>query len=132
MITQYKVISSTKEPEIKNVLWLKDNKLYVYYGTWEPLYKYSVGGGPTKLSELKNDVGFVTSKDVPKYDLTKYYTKEEINTNYQPKGNYALKSEVGSIPTKVSQLVNDVEFTTAEEVNRAIQTSIIVTLNTDV
>jgi hypothetical protein len=30
MITQYKVVTSPKEPEIKNVLWLKDNKLYIY------------------------------------------------------------------------------------------------------
>lgn len=133
MITQYKVVTSTKEPEIKNVLWLKDNKLYYYNSGWEQLYKdFSTGGGPTKLSQLKNDVGFITSKDIPKYDLTKYYTKEEINTNYQPKGDYALKSEVGSIPTKVSQLINDAEFTTAEEVNRAIQNAIIVTLNTEV
>lgn len=117
MVTQYKVVTSPKEPEVKNVLWLKDNKLYYYNGGWEQLYKNSsIGGGPTKLSELKNDVGFITSKDIPKYDLTKYYTKEEINTNYQPKGDYALKTDIPSVPTKVSELTNDNGFITLADV----------------
>ena len=35
---------------------------------------------------------------------------------YQPVGNYALKSEIPTVPTKTSQLINDSNFITVEEV----------------
>ena len=35
---------------------------------------------------------------------------------YQPVGNYALKSEIPTVPTKISQLINDSNFITVEEV----------------
>ena len=35
---------------------------------------------------------------------------------YQPVGNYALKSEIPTVPTKTSQLTNDSNFITVEEV----------------
>lgn len=130
MVTQYKIVQSAKEP-LKNVLWLKDNKLWHYNGGWEPLFKGSAGGGATKLSELKNDVGYITKKDIPTYDLTKY----------------ALKTEIPKVPTKISELNNDAGYITAENipsvelpdniatteyVNRAINDAIVLTLNTDV
>ena len=36
--------------------------------------------------------------------------------SYQPVGNYALKSEIPTVPTKTSQLINDSNFITIEEV----------------
>ena len=35
---------------------------------------------------------------------------------YQPVGNYALKSDIRTVPTKTSQLINDSNFITVEEV----------------
>lgn len=35
---------------------------------------------------------------------------------YQPVGNYALKSDIPTVPTKTSQLINDSNFITVEEV----------------
>ena len=35
---------------------------------------------------------------------------------YQPVGNYALKSDIPTVPKKTSQLINDSNFITVEEV----------------
>lgn len=56
---------------------------------------FKIDVAPTKLSELENDMGYITSDEVelPDIDLSSYATKEELETK-QPKGNYALKSDV--------------------------------------
>ena len=72
---------------------------------------------PTKTSELTNDSGFITS--IPE----EYVTNTEMTAYAQPKGDYALKSELFSksyndltdkptIPTKTSELTNDSGFIT--------------------
>jgi hypothetical protein len=50
---------------------------------------------PTKLSELENDMGYITSDEVelPDIDLSDYATKDELEGK-QPKGDYALKSDI--------------------------------------
>ena len=72
---------------------------------------------PTKTSELTNDSGFITS--IPE----EYVTNTEMTAYAQPKGDYALKSELFSksyndltdkptIPTSTSELTNDSGFIT--------------------
>lgn len=72
---------------------------------------------PTKTSELTNDSGFITS--IPE----EYVTNTEMTAYAQPKGDYALKSELFSksyndltdkptIPTNTSELTNDSGFIT--------------------
>ena len=72
---------------------------------------------PTKTSELTNDSGFITS--IP----DEYVTNTEMTDYAQPKGDYALKSDLFSksyndltdkptIPTKTSELTNDSGFIT--------------------
>lgn len=72
---------------------------------------------PTNTSELTNDSGFITS--IP----DEYVTNTEMTAYAQPKGDYALKSELFSksyndltdkptIPTKTSELTNDSGFIT--------------------
>ena len=73
---------------------------------------------PTKTSELTNDSGFITS--IPE----EYVTNTEMTAYAQPKGDYALKSELFSksyndltdkptIPTNTSELTNDSGFITS-------------------
>ena len=73
---------------------------------------------PTTLSQLTNDAGFLTQ--IP----DEYVTSTEMNEYAQPKGDYALKSELFSksyndltdkptIPSKTSELTNDSGFLTA-------------------
>ena len=72
---------------------------------------------PTKTSELTNDSGFITS--IPE----EYVTNTEMTGYAQPKGDYALKSELFSksyndltdkptIPSNTSELTNDSGFIT--------------------
>ena len=73
---------------------------------------------PTSVSQLTNDAGFITQ--IP----DEYVTSTEMNEYAQPKGDYALKSELFSksyndltdkptIPSKTSELTNDAGFLTA-------------------
>ena len=73
---------------------------------------------PTTLSQLTNDSGFITT--IPE----EYVTDTEMNEYAQPKGDYALRSELFSksykdltdkptIPSKTSELTNDSGFLTA-------------------
>ena len=66
---------------------------------------------PTKTSQLTNDSKFLTS--IP----SEYITETELNakgylTEHQDLSNYALKTEIPSVPTKTSQLTNDSGFIT--------------------
>ena len=66
---------------------------------------------PTKTSELTNDSGFITT--IP----SEYITETELNTKgylteHQSLENYALKTDIPTVPTKTSQLTNDSGFIT--------------------
>ena len=67
---------------------------------------------PSKLSELDNNVGYITLEEVPKVDTSNLATKQELNQK-QDKGDYALKSE---IPTQLSSLNNDVGYITLADI----------------
>ena len=45
-------------------------------------------------------------------DLTGYAKEQWVQQNYQSKGDYALKSELPNVPTKLSELTNDSGFIT--------------------
>ena len=86
------------------------------------------------ITNLSNSVDEKLSNKQPKgdyalkSDLTPLATKSEVEEDVaqlnaslnekQPKGDYALKTE---IPTKVSQLSNDKNYQTAEDVNLATE-----------
>lgn len=60
---------------------------------------FSVNLIPDKLSQLENDMNFVTKDEIelPDIDLSDYATKDELTKGLetkQSKGDYALKSEV--------------------------------------
>lgn len=87
---------------------------------------------PTKTSQLTNDSGFITAKDIPEAqvpDLSGYAKTKDIPTKtsqltndsgfitqHQSLAGYAKTSD---IPTKVSQLTNDSGFITAKDVPEA-------------
>ena len=78
---------------------------------------------PTKTSQLTNDSGFLTSHQniSGKADKTyvdnqlatksdKVHTHDQYLTEHQDLSDYALKTELPTVPTKVSQLTNDSGF----------------------
>lgn len=89
---------------------------------------------PTKLSELTNDSGYITTytetDPIWNSEKTNYYTKTEINnknylTQHQSLADYvktealttalttyAKKTDIPSVPTKLSELTNDSGFIT--------------------
>ncbi len=91
---------------------------------------------PKKLSELLNDVGFVTK--VPKRTselindsgfLTEHqslsdYTRTEDLAKVALSGSYNDLKYKPFIPTKVSSLINDEDYQTGKEVAEAINTAI--------
>ena len=94
---------------------------------------------PTKVSDFENDAKYITLSEVPATDLTKYYTKTDIDGKF---ADYATKDEVDalnipsveglasetyvnekvasieipSVPTKVSDFENDANYITLSEV----------------
>lgn len=86
---------------------------------------------PTKLSQLQNDSNFISS--IPEEYITEtelnakgyltsvpseYVTETELEdkgylTEHQDLSNYALKTEIPSVPTKTSQLTNDSGYLTS-------------------
>lgn len=54
-------------------------------------------------------------------DISEYLTETEANELYQEKGDYAFKSELPTVPTKVSELANDSNYQTANDVNNRVQ-----------
>lgn len=69
------ILWSNKEPEDKNILWLNKRKLYLWDNGWVAI---SGSGGSDA-------------------DLSNYLTKQKADKLYQPKGNYATKSELSSV-----------------------------------
>ena len=91
-----KIIQCAAEPPTKNCLWLNNGALKYFGGTgWTPVGAdtTSVSGLniPTKLSELTNDTGYITSAALT---------------------DYALSAD---IPTLVSQLTNDSNYVTSSD-----------------
>ena len=54
-------------------------------------------------------------------DISEYLTETEANELYQEKGDYAFKSELPTVPTKVSELANDSNYQTANDVDNRVQ-----------
>ncbi len=87
-----------------------------YYTKEEIDEMLAISGVPKKLSELENDVGFVTSGDVEDQisaalsgiELSGYATEEE------------LEDVAATIPTKTSDLQNDSDFATSSYVDAAV------------
>lgn len=52
---------------------------------------------PTKVSDLPNDAGYLTEHQ----SLSGYATEQFVKDGYQPKGNYALKSEIPDVSGKL-------------------------------
>ena len=93
---------------------------------------------PTKTSQLTNDSSFLTS--VPSEYVTEselsakgyltsvpseYVTETELNskgylTQHQDLSNYALKTEIPTVPTKVGQLTNDAGYVTNTSVDEKV------------
>ena len=82
----------------------------VYTGTDEPSSDYDVwiipdgtpGTIPTKLSDLTNDVGFITNTA---NNLTNYYTKSEIDTTLS---SYYTKSEIDAMIGDIETLLEEI------------------------
>lgn len=90
---------------------------------------------PSKVSELDNDAKYITLADVPKVELPDNLATTEMLAGFQPKGDYALRSEIPTmpyVPTNVSELNNDAKYATANEVATAIAQAITTTLNKEV
>lgn len=79
---------------------------------------------PTKVSELENDKGYLTTHQ----NLSAYAKKTEIPTKvselendkgyltkHQDLSNYAKKSEIPTVPTKVSAFTNDAGYLTEHQ-----------------
>ena len=78
---------------------------------------------PTKVSQLENDSNYLSS--IPE----EYITETELNakgylTEHQDLSAYATKDEIPTVPSKVSELTNDSNYQTAEQVNSTVTTEI--------
>ena len=73
---------------------------------------------PATVSELTNDAGYITEQDISdKSDIGHTHSLSEITDYQEPDlSGYALKSELPTVPTKTSELTNDSNFATTEEV----------------
>ena len=93
---------------------------------------------PTKTSQLTNDSGYITEKDIPTIDLSDVATKEDLTSKVDKETGKSLiadseierlkdvknyddteikqslnnKADTSDIPTKISDLTNDSEFAT--------------------
>ena len=62
---------------------------------------------PTKVSQLENDLGFITSEDI---DLNNYHTKEEVNTLISSKADKETtytKEEVDALLNERFKIVDE-------------------------
>lgn len=100
----------TNKPSVNNVV-LEGNKTLEDLGI-QPVGNYALKSElPTKVSELVNDSGYLTThQDISgKADLS--YVNNELNKK-QDAGDYALKSEIPAIPTNISEFTNDAGYLT--------------------
>lgn len=89
---------------------------------------------PKKISELLNDIGFITKSDLPKrtselLNDSGFLTEHQSLSDYTRTENLAKVALTGSyndliykpaIPTKVSSLTNDLKYQTEKEVSDAL------------
>ena len=78
---------------------------------------------PLKVSQLENDSNYLSS--IPE----EYVTETELEakgylTEHQDLSDYATKDEIPTVPSKVSELTNDSNYQTAEQVNSTVTTEI--------
>ena len=78
---------------------------------------------PSKVSQLENDSNYLSS--IPE----EYVTETELEakgylTEHQDLSDYATKDEIPTVPSKVSELTNDSNYQTAEQVNSTVTTEI--------
>ena len=78
---------------------------------------------PTKLSELQNDVGFITADDIPEGSGGTVPTKTSDLTN---DSGFITEDDLPTIPTKTSDLTNDSDYITSDYVD-AIKSKLNVT-----
>ena len=65
---------------------------------------------PTKISQLQNDTGYLTS--IPEDTFSKYLEKTEFYALYSPEDPWVRKSEMPIIPGVLSAFTNDLNFAT--------------------
>ena len=90
---------------------------------------YQVKGDYATVSDLESKLdtdqyntdkaNFALKSEIP--DTSDMLTKTEAGSTYQPIGDYALKSEIPTVPTKVSELTNDSNFQTEEQITGKIE-----------
>ena len=78
-----------------------------------------------RVKTIEDD--YAKSSDIP--SLSGYATETWVNeqgflTQHQDLSNYVTKDEIPSVPNKVSELTNDSNYQTAEQVNSAVTTEI--------
>lgn len=99
----YKVVVSLPESGEENKIYLVESNeqgeqnIYTEYGyingKWETLGQYRA-----------------------EVNLAPYLTKDDAVRSYQPKGDYALREELPAVPTKVSELENDEQFVSVDDI----------------
>ena len=78
-----------------------------------------------RVKTIEDD--YAKSSDIP--SLSGYATETWVNeqgflTQHQDLSNYATKDEIPTVPSKVSELTNDSNYQTAEQVNNTVTTEI--------
>lgn len=86
--------------------------------------------GEVKTGIFEKDPLFRASAafDITKEDLMNWNNKSDFSGNYEDLNNKPEIPIVPPIPTKTSELTNDSEYQTLEEVNTLISTAIGTTL----
>lgn len=95
-------------------MYLRGNKTRPYYNGSDLALKSDI---PTKVSELSNDNGYITSEGVPTYlsELTNdsgYITSSGVPTKTSQLANDSGYITSEGVPTKLSELTNDSGYTT--------------------
>lgn len=99
----YVVVSELPSVGVANKIYLIESNesgeqnIYTEYGY--------INGKWEKLGQYRAEI-----------NLDPYLTKESAQTTYQPKGDYALRKELPAVPTKVSELENDEQFVSVDDI----------------
>ena len=111
------------ESDLEDYITTEDLEILNDYATKTDLEGYAT------VSELESKLDtetyntdkatFALKTEIP--DTSDMLTKTEAGNTYQIKGDYALKSEIPTVPTKLSELTNDSNFQTEEDVNQIVE-----------